>query len=91
MSCYSEEKHYTEWCPLGKKFGKGSKTHFVVVMEWSVHETKIELPYDSCTFIKKNFNGGLLEQRQFLKVLFMYKNIKHFSHPHLKHIVFQCS
>ena len=32
-------------------------------------------------------NGGLLNQRQFSKVLLMYKNIKHFLHPHLKHIV----
>ena len=28
-----------------------------------------------------------MNQRQFSKLLLMYKNIKHFLHPHLKHIV----
>ena len=69
-----------------KKFRNESKTHLMVVTEceWYKYFISPWLPY----IYQKNFNGGLLNQSQLLKVLIMYKNMKYFLHPHLKNIVF---
>lgn len=59
-------------CPLeGGEFGKGLKIHFMVVTECKWYKSYTS-PWFLCIY-RKCFNGRLLDQRQFLKVLFMYK------------------